>query len=47
MDNWYKDEKHRLRRLEQMRNYYHKKKKALLKDFKIVFSHEKYTINFN
>ena len=47
MDNWYKDEAHRIKRLEQMRSYYHKKKKSLLKEFKIVISHEKQTINFN
>ena len=46
-DNWYKDETHRLKRLEQMRSYYYKKKKANLKEFKVTISHEKYTINFN
>jgi hypothetical protein len=43
---WYKDEIHRLKRLQQMRDYYHKKKKALLKEFKFTISHEKYTIDF-
>jgi hypothetical protein len=47
MESWYKDEEHRLKRLEQMRTYYHKKKKLLLKEFKITFSNVKTTINFN
>ena len=33
MDNWYKDEAHRLKRLEQMRKYYHKKKEKQMKEF--------------
>ena len=43
---WHKDEIHRLKRLQQMRDYHHKKKKALLKEFKFTISHEKYTIDF-
>ena len=36
MINWYKEEEHRIRILEQMRTYHHKKKQALSKDFKIT-----------
>ena len=43
MLTWYKNEEHRIKRLEQMRTYYYKKKQAL---FIIIFSHEKKTIEF-
>jgi hypothetical protein len=44
--NWYKDDKHRILRLQQMRAYYYKKKQELLKDFEIVISKQKNTIHF-
>ena len=43
----YKDENHRIKRLEQMKQYYYKKKQDLLKDFKITIKKEKTTIYFN
>jgi hypothetical protein len=45
-NNWYKDEKHRILRLQQMRDYYFKKKQLLLKDFEITVSKQKNTIHF-
>jgi len=43
----YKDEIHRKKRLQQMKEYYYKKKQDLLKDFKITIKKEKTTIYFN